>query len=143
NISGNTFFANGAASGNTAGLWLETPPATYTIENNIFAGVFGSDHGGIVYNAGTGAQTTLTNNHLALAGPYALAQGEFGAGAPAGTAADNIFVHPQFNSVTVSSLADLATAFDIQNPALEGAGTGGSDISGWGVINIPPTPTAA
>lgn len=140
-VEGSTFFNNGAAASNQGHILIDTAAATYTIRDNIFAGSGGA---AIVHNvAGTGAQTSTTNNGVVFGGVHALANAELGTGAPSATYTGNISADPAFSSTTVAAAADLATAFDVTASSYEGAGTAGADISGWGDMDVPPPPASA
>lgn len=135
NVGGNTFFNNGLASNTQGAILFDSAVATYTIENNVVAGAGG---GGVVYNgAGTGARVTLNNNGFAGAGAHALGTVELGANGPAASQVGTVTADPVFNSTTVASMGDLATAFDVSALAYDNAGTAGSDISGWGDLTTP------
>ncbi|MBX3729918.1 MAG: hypothetical protein KF858_12085 [Candidatus Sumerlaeia bacterium] len=129
-IDSSTFFACGQAASNTAGLWFGTVNPLFTISNSVFAGTTG--HGGLIYNAGAGAKTTLNNNAIVAAGPNALTQGQFGSGAPATSETGTVTADPEFVSTTTTSLAALQTAFDVEAASYAGAGTSSSNLSGFG-----------
>ncbi|MEO8377830.1 MAG: hypothetical protein ABI579_09190, partial [Candidatus Sumerlaeota bacterium] len=62
---------------------------------------------------------------------------ELGANGPAASQTGTVTADPGFNSTTIASIADLATAFDVSASAYVGAGTAGSNISGWGDLVVP------
>ncbi|MCC6548131.1 hypothetical protein IT570_13275 [Candidatus Sumerlaeota bacterium] len=134
-VTGSTFFENGLSSNTQGSILFDTALATYTLSNNVIAG---AGRGGVVYQAAaTGAQVTLSNNAFAGAGAHALGAVEVGPNGPAASLTGTVTDDPGFSSTTITSLADLLTAFDVSAAAFDNAGTLGSDISGWGDLNVP------
>jgi hypothetical protein len=133
-VAQNTFY------GNTTGIDIAAPPATYIIKDNVFAGTPAppAAQNGINIATGVGAKVTLQNNALVTAGPNALSNQLTGE-APASNTG-TVTADPQFASTSVASLAALQTAFNVNSQAYASSSSTGSGLSGWGTA---PAPVAA